>query len=59
MEDSSGKDILERLRQEMELDPWYIKLKRWSNFQFWLLYCLLFNNKVCRYFKYRKLNKNL
>lgn len=49
---------LEWLRQKMENDHWYIKLGRLFRLQWWMLYCLLFNNKLCRYFKYRKLKKN-
>ncbi len=52
-----NKHPLEWLIQEMEDDPWYTKLGRWFRLQWWILYCLLFNNKLCRYFKYRKLEK--
>ena len=45
-------DIMEQIRLEMENDKWYIKLKRWFNLQFWLLYCII-TNRICRYFKYK------
>ena len=52
------KHPLEWLIQQMENDPWFVKLGRWFRLQKWILYCHLFNNKLCRYFKYRKLEKN-
>ena len=30
---------VQRLMDEMENDPWYIKLKRWFNLQRWVLMC--------------------
>lgn len=45
--------MLTMLRNRMKADKWYVKLKRWFDLQRWLLYCLLTNNRVCRYFKYK------
>ena len=30
---------VQRLMDEMENDPWYIRLKRWFNLQRWVLMC--------------------
>lgn len=48
-------DILEQLRLEMKNDKWNVKLWRWVELQLWLIYCVVTNNRVCRYFKYKKL----
>lgn len=48
-------DIMEQLRQQMKNDKPSVKFKRWLNIQWWLFYCLLTNNRMCRYFKYNKL----
>lgn len=34
-------EILDKLLREMELDPWYVKLRRWFHLQKWLLICRL------------------
>ena len=44
-------DILEQLRLNMKNDKWNVKLWRWIELQRWLLYCIVTNNRVCRYFK--------
>lgn len=43
--------ILEKLREEMLKDKWHVKLKRWLRLQYWLFYCLVFNNKYIRRIK--------
>lgn len=45
--------ILTMLRNRMKADKWYVKLGRWFDLQRWLLYCLLTNNRMCRYLKYK------
>ena len=32
--------VVERIMEEMDNDPWYIKLKRWYDLQKWVLICL-------------------
>lgn len=51
------KHPLEWLIEQMKYDPWNIKLGRWFHLQWWLMYCILFNNKLFRYFKYKKNGK--
>ena len=46
-------DIIGQIMLQMENDKWNKKFKRWLNLQFWLAYCLITNNRICRYFKYR------
>ena len=48
-------DYLEMLRLQMLNDKWHVKLKRWFDLQFWVAYCLITNNRICRYFKYKNL----
>lgn len=31
--------IVQKLLDEMEKDPWYVKLKRWYRIQKWVLIC--------------------
>ena len=44
-------DIVEQVMIQMKNDKWHVKFKRWFNLQFWLAYCLITNNRICRYFK--------
>lgn len=46
-------DIMEQITLQMKNDKWHVKFKRWFNLQFWLAYCLITNNRICRYFKYK------
>jgi hypothetical protein len=32
-------DVLKKLLEEMENDPWHVKLKRWIRLQRWLWIC--------------------
>lgn len=50
-------NALEELRLQMKNDKPLVKFKRWLNLQWWLFYCLLTNNRVCRYFKYKMKNE--
>ena len=49
-------DILEQLCLNMKNDKWNVKLWRWMELQRWLLYCIVTNNRVCRYFKQKYSN---
>jgi hypothetical protein len=49
--------LLEKLREEMTKDKWHVKLRRWLRLQYWVFYCLVFNNKYIRKFK-EHINKN-
>lgn len=51
MKEGYSSDIIKKMFEEMENDPWYIKLKRWINLQLWILRCILFNNKFIRRLK--------
>ncbi len=31
--------VLQRLMNQMEKDPWHVKLKRWYNLEKWVLIC--------------------
>ncbi len=53
------KHPLEWLLQEMDNDPWYIKLGRWFRLQYWILYCHIFNNKFIQNYKWKKKNSKL
>lgn len=33
------EDIIQQLLDEINKEPWYIKLRRWINLQRWLLVC--------------------
>lgn len=41
-------EILQKILDDMEKDPWYVKLKRWIRIQFWVYRCLIFNRKQSR-----------
>lgn len=42
---------IDKLMKEMENDKWYVKLRRYINLQYWMLYCYIFNRpKKHRYF---------
>ena len=47
--------MIRLLLNQMRADKWHVKLKRWFDLQFWMAYCLIFNNRICRYFKYKNL----
>jgi len=33
-------DIIKRMMDEMDKDPWYIKLRRWWRIKIWIYTCL-------------------
>ena len=37
--------ITQRILEDMEKDPWYVKLRRWIRLQLWVYKCLIFNRK--------------
>lgn len=49
---------LEQLRKMMDEAPFEDKARLWLNTQLWMLYCLITNNRICRYFKYKNLENN-
>lgn len=46
-------DIIDKLMNEMSKDKWHVKLKRWLRLRYWMIYCLVFNNKYIRQWKKR------
>jgi hypothetical protein len=51
MEEEYWSDTIKKMFEEMENDPWYIKLKRWLSVRIWIIECNLFNNKFFRKLK--------
>lgn len=52
--------VIERTLKEMELDPWYVKLRRWFRLEIWVIVCktrfiwdLTYHKNI---FKKRKIN---
>lgn len=42
---------LDEIRERMAKDKWDVKLRRWLSLQYWIFYCLVFNNKYVRQWK--------
>jgi hypothetical protein len=37
--------IVQKMMDEMDRDPWHVKLRRWIRLQIWVYRCLILNKK--------------
>jgi hypothetical protein len=48
VEQNMRSKTVQEILNEMEKDPWYVKLKREIKLQIWVYYCKIFRSKFFR-----------